>query len=115
MFTPGATLPSAVQNVTLEKIEFPVITNTPYPKMVLTDMIGPSQFPVIDGLRSDVKGHSVQLKFIMTGLLQGIHAHITCMRMCPPLTNKNWNVYEPRLALGELFESQSFFLCISIH
>ncbi|XP_041368583.1 WD repeat-containing protein 11-like [Gigantopelta aegis] len=100
LFTPGATLPSAVQNVTSGKNEFPVITGIPYPKMVLTDMIGPSQLPVMGGLRSDVKGHSVQLKFIMTGLLQGVHTYITCIRMCPPLTNKNWTIYEPRLALG---------------
>ena len=45
-------------------------------------------------------GPGVQLKFLMTGLLNGISSHISVVRMCPPLTNKNWDIYEPILALG---------------
>ncbi|KAH3790794.1 hypothetical protein DPMN_169001 [Dreissena polymorpha] len=46
-------------------------------------------------------GHGVVLKFLMTGLLQGLLSPITVIRMCPPLTTKNWNIYKPLLAVGE--------------
>lgn len=45
-------------------------------------------------------GHGVVLKFLMTGLLNGMACPITVIRMCPPLTTKNWNLYEPLLAVG---------------
>ena len=36
----------------------------------------------------------------MTGLLNGLNAPITCIRMCPPLTTKNLKEYNPLLAVG---------------
>jgi len=48
-------------------------------------------------------GHGVVLKFLMTGLLSGIVSPITVLKMCPPLTTKNWNVYAPLLAVGKTF------------
>ena len=62
-------------------------------------MIGQSQLLSPDN-ESAVKGHGVALKFLMTGLLNGINSAITVVRMCPPLTTKNWNMYEPLLAVG---------------
>ncbi|XP_053406773.1 WD repeat-containing protein 11-like [Mercenaria mercenaria] len=71
----------------------------PYPRFALCDMIGQSQLLSPDN-ESAVKSHGVSLKFLMTGLLNGINSSITVVRMCPPLTTKNWNLYEPLLAVG---------------
>jgi hypothetical protein len=83
----------------LSKITFPVVSDIPRPSLGLSDMIASSL-----GGRVGVAGKEglgIHLKFLMTGLLNGISSHITVVRMCPPLTNKNWDVYEPILALGE--------------
>ncbi|XP_076467443.1 WD repeat-containing protein 11-like [Babylonia areolata] len=79
----------------LNKIAFPVISDVPRPSLGLSDMLASSVGPAVSRA-----GPGVQLKFLMTGLLNGISSHITVVRMCPPLTNKNWDVYEPVMALG---------------
>ncbi|XP_053731635.1 WD repeat-containing protein 11 isoform X1 [Synchiropus splendidus] len=42
----------------------------------------------------------VQLKFLLTGLLSGLPLPPFAIRMCPPLTTKNINHYQPMLAIG---------------
>lgn len=42
----------------------------------------------------------VQLKFLLTGLLSGLPLPPFSIRMCPPLTTKNINHYQPLLATG---------------
>ncbi|KAM8852869.1 WD repeat-containing protein 11 isoform 2-T2 [Synchiropus picturatus] len=42
----------------------------------------------------------VQLKFLLTGLLSGLPLPPFAIRMCPPLTTKNINHYQPMLATG---------------
>ncbi|XP_063194921.1 WD repeat-containing protein 11 isoform X3 [Chroicocephalus ridibundus] len=42
----------------------------------------------------------VHLKFLLTGLLSGLPLPPFVIRMCPPLTTKNINQYEPILAVG---------------
>uniref|UniRef100_A0A8C5HBB2 WD repeat-containing protein 11 n=1 Tax=Gouania willdenowi TaxID=441366 RepID=A0A8C5HBB2_GOUWI len=42
----------------------------------------------------------VQLKFLLTGLLSGLPLPPFAIRMCPPLTTKNINHYQPLLASG---------------
>lgn len=42
----------------------------------------------------------VQLKFLLTGLLSGLPLPPFALRMCPPLTTKNINHYQPLLATG---------------
>uniref|UniRef100_A0A3B4YRE3 WD repeat-containing protein 11 n=1 Tax=Seriola lalandi dorsalis TaxID=1841481 RepID=A0A3B4YRE3_SERLL len=42
----------------------------------------------------------VQLKFLLTGLLSGLPLPPFAIRMCPPLTTKNINHYQPLLAVG---------------
>ncbi|KAM6956507.1 WD repeat-containing protein 11 [Aplochiton taeniatus] len=42
----------------------------------------------------------VQLKFLLTGLLSGLPLPPFSLRMCPPLTTKNINHYQPLLAAG---------------
>ncbi|KAH9489673.1 WD repeat-containing protein 11, partial [Bulinus truncatus] len=80
-----------------ENVAFPIITDIPHPQLSLSDSIGTSQTlePGVDPV-----GHPVHLKFLLTGLISGIAAHITVMKMCPPLTNKNMDIYQPLIALG---------------
>uniref|UniRef100_A0A3Q3W4A3 WD repeat-containing protein 11 n=1 Tax=Mola mola TaxID=94237 RepID=A0A3Q3W4A3_MOLML len=42
----------------------------------------------------------IQLKFLLTGLLSGLPLPPFAIRMCPPLTTKNINHYQPLLAVG---------------
>ncbi|XP_061817422.1 WD repeat-containing protein 11 [Nerophis lumbriciformis] len=42
----------------------------------------------------------VQLKFLLTGLVSGLPLPPFAIRMCPPLTTKNINHYQPMLAVG---------------
>ncbi|XP_008325785.1 WD repeat-containing protein 11 [Cynoglossus semilaevis] len=42
----------------------------------------------------------VQLKLLLTGLLSGLPLPPFAIRMCPPLTTKNINHYQPLLAVG---------------
>uniref|UniRef100_A0A8D3CIP3 WD repeat-containing protein 11 n=1 Tax=Scophthalmus maximus TaxID=52904 RepID=A0A8D3CIP3_SCOMX len=44
--------------------------------------------------------YKVQLKFLLTGLLSGLPLPPFAIRMCPPLTTKNINHYQPLLAVG---------------
>lgn len=81
------------------KLKFPVVSDVPPPKISLSDMIG--QLPVVNPDHPSVlKGRAAALKFVITGLLNGVVSPVTCLRMCPPLTTKNWSVYEPLIAVG---------------
>ncbi len=43
----------------------------------------------------------LSLKLVLTGLWSGIMGGVpTAVRMCPPLTTKNWAYYTPLLAVG---------------
>ena len=77
----------------------PLVTNIPPPKLALSDMIGQSQVLSPDSETAS-RGHGVLLKFLMTGLLNGLNSPITVIRMCPPLTTKNLKEYNPLLAVG---------------
>lgn len=37
---------------------------------------------------------------VLNGMWCGINAVTTAVRMCPPLTTKNWVYYVPQLAVG---------------
>ena len=42
----------------------------------------------------------LELRLILGGLWSGISGTPTVIRMCPPLTTKNWSFYTPLLAVG---------------
>ena len=42
----------------------------------------------------------VSLKLILGGLWSSISSTPTVLRMCPPLTTKNWLYYAPLVAVG---------------
>lgn len=71
----------------------------PCPKRVLCDMISRSNTFTADG-EPMLKDHGYSLRLVMTGLLNGLISPITVIRMCPPLTTKNFSLYEPLLAVG---------------
>ena len=37
---------------------------------------------------------------VLNGMWCGINGHTTAVRMCPPLTTKNWVYYVPQVAVG---------------
>ncbi|CAG5129448.1 unnamed protein product [Candidula unifasciata] len=76
-------------------ISFPLNPALPHPQLALADIIGTSQTSEFG-----LSGPPVQLKFLLTGLTSGISAHVTVIRMCPPLTNRNIHSYQPFMALG---------------
>ena len=39
-------------------------------------------------------------RMVLNGMWCGINGHATVVRMCPPLTTKNWVYYVPQLAVG---------------
>ncbi|GFR86903.1 WD repeat-containing protein 11 [Elysia marginata] len=76
---------------------FPKVSATAHPQLTLMDTVGTSQNTDHDLY---TEGQPINLKFLLTGLINGISNHVTVLKMCPPLTNKNMDVYQPLLALG---------------
>ncbi|KAJ3610301.1 hypothetical protein NHX12_022394 [Muraenolepis orangiensis] len=64
----------------------------------LNTMIGQT---LITGEALSSSQQEVQLKFLLTGLLSGLPLPPFSIRMCPPLTTKNINHYQPLLAVSE--------------
>ena len=92
--------------------KLPLTCSQSYPKMALSDLISQTQSFVSESHASGAHGkHGVVLKSVLTGLLSGVAPPPLVVRMCPPLTTKNWNVYTPLLALGEM----SFSACLMIY
>lgn len=65
----------------------------------LNTMIGESVLPG-EAPPPSAAQQEVQLKFLLTGLLSGLPLPPFSLRMCPPLTTKNINHYQPLLAVG---------------
>ncbi|XP_056326423.1 WD repeat-containing protein 11 [Danio aesculapii] len=70
------------------------------PDLSLNSMIGHSLIPGVDSPRPLADQKEVHLKFLLTGLLSGLPLPPFSLRMCPPLTTKNINHYQPLLAVG---------------
>ncbi len=106
LFTPGEPLP--------QDIELPspatrglstglqINPSIPCPKTSLCDLIGHTQSFISENQANHgvANKHGVLLKFLLVGLLNGAASPPVVIRMCPPLTTKNWAVYKPLLALG---------------
>uniref|UniRef100_A0AAY4ESR2 WD repeat-containing protein 11 n=1 Tax=Denticeps clupeoides TaxID=299321 RepID=A0AAY4ESR2_9TELE len=69
------------------------------PDLSLNTMIGHSFISGAEPSRSSGQ-QEVQLKFLLTSLLSGLPLPPFALRMCPPLTTKNINHYQPLLAVG---------------
>ena len=39
-------------------------------------------------------------RMLLNGMWCGINGKTTAVRMCPPLTTKNWTFYVPQMAVG---------------
>lgn len=62
----------------------------------LADMIPPLvQFHGSTGQKNQRK-----MKFQLIGMYRGVAPHPTCLKMCLPLTTKNWAFYKPFAAVG---------------
>ncbi len=42
----------------------------------------------------------LSIKMLLSNLWVGLPSTPTCVRMCPPLTTKNWLFYAPLVAVG---------------
>ena len=40
------------------------------------------------------------MRLLVTGMLMGAASPLTVVRMCPPLTTRNWQQYAPLMAAG---------------
>ncbi|XP_078587664.1 WD repeat-containing protein 11-like isoform X3 [Branchiostoma floridae x Branchiostoma japonicum] len=74
----------------------PRMCNVPHTKMAICDMIGQTYGPT----EPSVDRQGYVFRFTLQGLLSGLPLPPTIIKMCPPLTTKNWNVYRPLLAVG---------------
>ncbi|KAG9275026.1 WD repeat-containing protein 11 [Astyanax mexicanus] len=70
------------------------------PDLSLNTMIGHTLISGVDPPWPTAGQQEVQLKFLLTGLLSGLPLPPFSLRMCPPLTTKNINHYQPLLAVG---------------
>ncbi|XP_014675037.1 PREDICTED: WD repeat-containing protein 11-like [Priapulus caudatus] len=86
---------------------FPYKCNVAGPQATIADMIAPSNNTAVEG--STGSRHDVCFKFLLVGMLSGAASPVTVLRMCPPLTTKNWNVYKPLLAAGTMCGSVQVF------
>jgi len=48
----------------------------------------------------DANHKKICLRLLLVGVASGISAMPTSIRMCPPLTTKNWPYYTPVVAVG---------------
>lgn len=68
--------------------------------LCLSDLIGPHWYS--PSQEPEIAHKPVTLRLLLVGVTGGITASPTCIRMCPPLTTKNWPYYVPALAVGML-------------
>ncbi|KAK2170890.1 hypothetical protein NP493_1127g02083 [Ridgeia piscesae] len=101
LYTPGPTLAqgdSPLPDYDLTT-QLNLFSSDPQPRLTLCDLIECTQTFSMDTPAPEGR-HGVQLKFVLTGMLTGVAAPPLVVRMCPPLTTKNWAHYKPLLALG---------------
>ncbi len=105
LYTPGQPPPNQFDFLALHGESLPLTTSKVYPRMALSDLISQTQTFITESQAVSQSKHGVMLKFVLTGLLSGVAPAPLVIRMCPPLTTKNWNVYQPLLALGWFYNS----------
>uniref|UniRef100_A0A8C1VET2 WD repeat-containing protein 11 n=1 Tax=Cyprinus carpio TaxID=7962 RepID=A0A8C1VET2_CYPCA len=68
------------------------------PDLSLNTMIG--KIAILPYIHIPFSQQEIHMKFLLTGLLSGLPLPPFSLRMCPPLTTKNINHYQPLLAVG---------------
>lgn len=71
-------------------------TTTQSPVLTLTDLVS----TVDDDRQGNAERPGTAIRLMLTGLLTGLLPAPAILRMCPPLTTKNFSVYRPFLAVG---------------
>ncbi|XP_054721445.1 WD repeat-containing protein 11-like [Uloborus diversus] len=67
-----------------------------HPVSTLSDALGPALYPS----EKHVQRKETGLNIFVTGLLSALASPPHVIRMCPPVTFRNWNVYKPYMAIG---------------
>lgn len=99
LYTPGNGVKSSGDSVpsVAEGHGLNLASTVPLPKLVLCDLIS-SHMPSAE--TQSMEKHGVHPKFILVGLLNGLASPPVVIRMCPPLTTKNFSTYQPMMAVG---------------
>ncbi|KAL5471412.1 hypothetical protein EMCRGX_G029528 [Ephydatia muelleri] len=66
--------------------------------LTLQDYMAPRSFVPPQAISSNYS--LLSSRMLLEGLWTGITSYPTSVRMCPPLTTKNWSSYKPLLAIG---------------
>ena len=86
----------------------------PTEKLTLADTIAPHWFSPPEGLKYSLNNLNfcaliigcpstyayLSARMVLSGMWCGINGRTTVVRMCPPLTTKNWIYYVPQVAVG---------------
>jgi len=70
---------------------------TQFPVQTLNNLVSMVDDERLQGM---VERPGSSIRLMLTGLLTGLLSSPTILRMCPPLTTKNFSVYRPLLAVG---------------
>ena len=106
LYTPGPNLPSNMDTnkmmMTSSTSALNLTSNVTPPKTSLSDLLShmTQSMAAAEDLDGTNMKHGVSLKFVLKGLLHGVAAPPFIVKMCPPLTTRNWATYQPLLAVG---------------
>eukprot|EP00795_Rhopilema_esculentum_P012339 gene12339-2990_t len=56
--------------------------------------------PLVEFTGTSVPRSLPKMKFLLTGMFEGVASNPVCIKMCPALTTKNWAFYKPLAAVG---------------
>ncbi|GIY84420.1 WD repeat-containing protein 11 [Caerostris darwini] len=86
------------ESSTEEVQQFPFFSDAHYPACTLSDNIPPALYRNEGPGSKEIK--NVRFKMFITGHLSSLAAPPHVIRMCPPVTFRNWTVYRPLMAVG---------------
>ena len=88
------------------------VRNVPFSSLALCDLVLPASNARETGSlqrRNQTNNLQNSLKFVLVGLLSSLHPGSLVIRMCPPLTTRNFDHYQPLLAVGSSGGSVQIF------
>ncbi|GIY91574.1 WD repeat-containing protein 11, partial [Caerostris extrusa] len=86
------------ESSTEEVQQFPFFSDAHYPACTSLDNIPPALYRNEGPGSKEIK--NVRFKMFITGHLSSLAAPPHVIRMCPPVTFRNWTVYRPLMAVG---------------
>jgi len=87
-------LPKSMQSSSNHGLNLDTVNQSPL--LTLTDLVS----MLDDNRQTNAERPGPVMRLMLTGLLTGLLPAPAILRMCPPLTTKNFSVYRPLLAIG---------------